>query len=290
MDTKDLKSFNVGSIRGLFIYIGDILIWPICKLVTWYDDVFKTTIANKYFDGNTELTNCDLGSITSLEEALFNTDVKRLDDLSKFTGCTTISYMCNNCTSLESMSCVFPDSVYAASGMFVSADSDTGGYIDAAECRRFRGFLSYSSIWFAPEIKFKHFTERDGEHYILVDDFFRGARQLRSIPKYDASGWYWEGGGFLGYSTDNYTYNYLTDIGGFTDFGFNYPSVTLFLGLCPNLTNQSVQNILDGLYSRAGTAHTSYVIFHNNVYNSITEDQLALAASKNWIIGSYPDD
>ena len=85
-------------------------------------------------------------------------------------------------------------------------------------------------------------------------------------------------------------YPSLTDIGGFTDIGLNYPSATLFLGLCPNLSNQSVQNILDGLYSRDGAANTSYVTFHNNVYNNITEDQFALAASKNWIIGSYPND
>lgn len=140
----------------------------------------------------------------------------------------------------------------------------------------------------APEIKFKHFTEKVGENYIIVDDFFRSAKQLRSIPKYDASGWNWNGGGLLGYSSD--TYNYLTDIGGFTDIGLNYPSAILFLGLCPNLSNQSVQNILDGLYSRSGAAYTSYITFHNNVYNSITEDQFALAASKNWIIGSYRND
>lgn len=72
--------------------------------------------------------------------------------------------------------------------MFVSADADTAGYIDAAECRGFRGFLSYSSIMVAPEIKFKHFAENVSENYIIVDDFFRGARQLASIPKYDASG------------------------------------------------------------------------------------------------------
>lgn len=291
MDTKDLKSFSVGSIRGLFIYLGEILIWPICRLVTWYDDVFKTTIADKYFDGNTELTNCDLGRITNLEEALFNTDVKRLDDLSKFTSCTTVYAMCNECDSLESMSCVFPDSVGNAGYMFTRANSSSPGTIDAKNCMYFRGMFSYSKIYTAPSIKFKHFDNPDGEHYISADQIFRRATNLMSVPEYDASGWKSTDGGYFGFASETYLYHNLVSMGGFKDLGLNFFSGdTLFLGLCPSLSNQSVQNIIDDLYDLTVESSICNVTFHKDVYDSITEDQFALAASKNWTILRHSND
>lgn len=284
MDARDLKSFNIGSIRGLFIYLGEILIWPICKLVTWYDDIFKTTIADKYFDGNTELTNCDLGSITSLEEALFNTDVKRLDDLSKFTSCTTVYGMCNECKSLESMSCVFPESVVNAGYMFTSANSSSPGTIDAKNCRYFRGMFSYSKITVAPEINFRHFTDHNYDNGTAVTKLFYRATQLRSLPKYDASSWSEDDAIFSNYS-DTFTYSNLTDIGGFTDWGLNsLGDCVIYFHRLPALTNQSVQNIFEGMYDVSDKNFLYELWFSENVYDAITETQLDYIINKGWSV------
>lgn len=291
MTSKDIKDFFVGAYNGISIYIGDTIIWPICKLLNWVDQEFRSIIANKYFGGNLDMTSCDVSSITSLESALASSVVSYVEDVSKFTNVVSLAGMCERCLYLESTSCTFPSTVYSCAYMFAGAKSRFIGYIDANNCVNFRGMFSNSEFTDAPDIRFKHYITKVSEDFINPDIMFRGATNLTSIPEYDASGWYFTDNGFLGYPSDTFTYSRLTHIGGFKDLGFNArPGVTLFLGKCPSLNNQSVQNIISKVYYDPEYPRYGTIVFHSDVYDNITEDQFALAASKKWFIERYIND
>lgn len=53
---------------------------------------------------------------------------------------------------------------------------------------------------------------------------------------------------------------------------------SLHLGGLPSLTSQSVNNIIDGLYTDPGKNPT--IVFNKTVYDSLTEDQIANTVAK----------
>jgi hypothetical protein len=53
----------------------------------------------------------------------------------------------------------------------------------------------------------------------------------------------------------------------------------------PALTSQSVDNVLEAVSDLTGTS-TQTITFNSTVYAALTEEQKALATSKNWTLAS----
>lgn len=85
------------------------------------------------------------------------------------------------------------------------------------------------------------------------------------------------------------TMTYLTDLGGFKDLGmvkgFNKPSY--FLKYCPNLTKESILNVLNNLYDRKTAGYSVVTLpFHANALALLTDEEKAIATNKGWTLAT----
>jgi surface protein len=80
----------------------------------------------------------------------------------------------------------------------------------------------------------------------------------------------------------------LTNLGGFKNLGMapGLTSVTSnFLSMCPNLTYESIMNVINNLYDRAAAGMSVLTIkFHANSLALLSEDDIAIATNKGWTI------
>ena len=88
---------------------------------------------------------------------------------------------------------------------------------------------------------------------------------------------------FFGFST----ITTLTDLGGFKDLKIDWNGYGL--SNCPNLTYQSVMNVLNNLYdfrANGDDTTTRTIKLHSNSYNLLTADDIAIVNGKGWNIQS----
>ena len=84
------------------------------------------------------------------------------------------------------------------------------------------------------------------------------------------------------------TINNVKNLGGFENLGMQptlYGTTSYFLESMPNLTKQSLLNVLNGLYDRASAGYSTLTLkLHNNHKALLSDDELAIATNKGWII------
>ena len=117
-------------------------------------------------------------------------------------------------------------------------------------------------------------------------DMFNNATNIISIPLLDCSKVNYGSNINLFSST---TMTYLTDLGGFKDLGmvkgFNKPSY--FLRNCPNLTKDSVLNVLNNLYDRKTAGYSVVTLpFHANALALLSDEEKAIATNKGWTLAT----
>ena len=62
-------------------------------------------------------------------------------------------------------------------------------------------------------------------------------------------------------------------------------SDSYFLDKMPNLTKESLLNVLNGLYDRASAGYSTLTLkLHNNHKALLSDNELAIATNKGWII------
>jgi hypothetical protein len=85
--------------------------------------------------------------------------------------------------------------------------------------------------------------------------------------------------GFFGYGN----INTLTQLGGFKDLKVNFDG----LQRLPNLTYQSIINVLNDLYDFRGNGNTTTtrtIKFHSNALAQMTDEDKSIATNKGWVI------
>ena len=93
----------------------------------------------------------------------------------------------------------------------------------------------------------------------------------------------------IGYFFGGSTQTYLTDFGGCRNLGkassVSNTNSSYFMNYAPNLTYESVMNVINGLYDRA-TAGLSVLTLklHANHLAMLSEDDIAIATNKGWTI------
>lgn len=122
-------------------------------------------------------------------------------------------------------------------------------------------------------------------------NFLYGTTNLHSVPKLNFS------------SANNLTsllygtHDLLTDLGGFENLGFsytqkqkNYNYYKLNLSTCPNLTHDSLMNVINNVYDLnktyegEQTEYTQQIDLHANSLALLSEDEIAIATGKGWSI------
>lgn len=116
---------------------------------------------------------------------------------------------------------------------------------------------------------------------------FASCNKLQSIPALDCSA-VSQIGYFFGYSA----INTLTEMGGLINLGMSNTlsgslngTTSSFLNYAPNLTKESVLNIINGLYDRASAGYSILNLkMHANHLAMLTDEEKAIATNKGWAL------
>ena len=183
---------------------------------------------------------------------------------------TDVSYLFQGCTILTMISAMNFSSVTNMRSIFNSCELltsipqlDTSNVTDFYSC-----FYGCSSLVSIPQLNTSKATN--------VSSMFSGCSSLRSIPLLDF-GKVTSISSLFGYS--NITT--LTDLGGFKNLKINF---TNGLNRLPNLTVQSLMNVINNLYDfRAnGETTTRTLTLGTTNLNKLTDEQKAVATNKGW--------
>lgn len=115
-----------------------------------------------------------------------------------------------------------------------------------------------------------------------VQFMFGGCTNLVSIPVIDC-GDVVGGTSPLTEMYSNSTYEKLTTLGGFKNLKIGWSWG--FLDYCPNLTVQSLMNVIDNLYDLTANGLSGQTLkFGSTNLNKLTADQIAIATNKGWTL------
>lgn len=167
--------------------------------------------------------------------------------------CTSLAEMFNQCRNLQTV------------GNFIAVGGDAPYLITVAAM-----FANCSSLIKAPEIPTKNVR--------TFNNMFYYCRALTDVPEYDASNATDVGGIF--YYCDN-----ITNFGGLKNLKVSWDD---YYGLyqCPNLTYESIMNVINGLYDLRGNGDmTSRILkLHSKSLNKLSDEDKAIATNKGWIL------
>ena len=191
---------------------------------------------------------------------------------------TNMNFMFSNCDSLTTIPQLDTSKVHDMSSMFYSCDSlttipqlDTSKVNDISHM--FNGCKSLTTI---PQL--------DTSNVTAINAMFNGCKSLTTIPQLDTSK-------VNDISSIFYSCNSLTNLGGFTNLGqayettqnANYGNYALNLSPCPNLTHDSLMNVINGLYDIAnkGVMPQSLILGSTNLAK-LTAEEIQIATDKGW--------
>ena len=146
--------------------------------------------------------------------------------------------------------------------------------LDCGKVTDMNGMFTYcSSLTTIPQLNTSNVTNM----FML----FMGCSKLQFIPLLDCNK-VTNIDTFFGYS--NITT--LTELGGFKDLKIDWND-NYGLNKCPNLTYQSIMNVLNNLYdfrANGDMSTTKTIKINSNTYNLLTADDIAMANNKGWNI------
>ena len=107
---------------------------------------------------------------------------------------------------------------------------------------------------------------------------FYGCSSLEAVPQLDASSVKEIYGMFINCTS-------LTNFGGLKNIGQAYTSTfTYDLSYSPLLSDESIQNVINGLYDMTGKGFSPILKFHSTVYAKLTDEQKTQITNKNWTV------
>ena len=262
----------------------------------------KVTNMSNMFSGCTSLTtipqlNC--GNVTTMHSMFYNcsslTTIPQLDT----SNVSSMTYMFHNCSSLTTIPQLNTANVTNFASMFSSCISlTTIPQIDTTKANNMNSlFYNCQLLTTIPELNTSNVTDMgyliygcDIVHFPHLDTsnvttFYRimyaGNNNLVSIPLLD-----------FGSVTNIKNFNggsnktYVTDLGGFKnlkiDWNDNYGLIKF-----PNLTYESVMNVINNLYdfrANGDTTTTRTIQFNANSKALLSDEDIAIATAKGWVI------
>lgn len=185
-----------------------------------------------------------------------------MDFQTAFTGCKAL-------TKIPAINAPNATTFYMA---FQGVENATeAGDIYAPNATRFSScFNNCKNLVNAPNVTTQSATQ--------VDSMFGSCSALTSMPLYDF-GKVTYLTAFFGYSSNMPN---VTTLGGFKNLKIDWTSYGL--NICPNLTYESLMNVINNLYDFRGNGEstTRNIKFHSNARSLLTTDDIAIATAKGW--------
>lgn len=188
---------------------------------------------------------------------------------------TDMSKMFYYCSKLETVPQFNTSKVTTMKQMFQRCQVLTSlPHFDTSKVTDMTQMLEYSTVTTIPQF--------DTSKVTTVYRMFYGTDKLVSLPLLDF-GNITNINMFLGVGQ-----NSLTDLGGFKDLKIDWKD-NYGLASCPNLTYQSIMNVINNLYdfrANGDSSTTKTLKMHKNTMALLTDDDKAIATAKGWVLTS----
>jgi hypothetical protein len=123
----------------------------------------------------------------------------------------------------------------------------------------------------------------DTSNVMYASELIGSCISLKYIPLWDLGNMF-----DMGYFFGSGTLERLTDLDGFKDLGKRpdvYGTDYCFLGNAPNLTHESLMNVINNLYDRRSAGyHELNIDFGETNLNKLTDEEKAIAINKGWVL------
>lgn len=210
------------------------------------------TSCRTMFSGSTELSTValfDTSNVTAMNSMFYNCSSLQTVPLFDTSNVTTMSHMFCMCYKLTSVPLLNTSNVTNMNNMLYSC----------------------SSLTTVPQFDTSNVTNMSG--------MFNMCSSLTTVPLFDTSNVT-----DIDYRTFS-DCNSLTNFGGLLNIGQAYASTfTYDLSYSPKLSDESIQNVIDGLYDMTAKGFSPTLKFHSTVYAKLTDAQKAQITAKNWTV------
>lgn len=240
-----------------------------------YLDFSKCTVMDNTFYSCKNLTHIENFSVSTVNEVVnvFNEcqNLKSIGNIT-FENATEVTFLFQNCTNLETITSLHIPKATDINGIFRYCRKLTNiPYINIENVTKANGlFYSCTSLTTIPQLNTKNIED--------ISSFFNGCSSLTSIPLLDC--------GNVNYMSRIFgasNINTLTDLGGFKDLKISVTSN--FLDKAPNLTVESLMNVINYLYDLTGNGLSGQSLkFGSTNLNKLTTEQVAIATAKGWTL------
>ena len=231
---------------------------------------------SQMFNQCTELTTVplfDTSNVTNMN-GMFNNcralTTVPLFDTSNVTYMSNMFYECRKLNDVPVFNTTIVTNMY---NMFSYCSSLISiPQLDTSNVNNFGGMFSYcSSLISIPQIDTSNGTNLNG--------MFSNCSSLTSVPQLNASK------ASVRFIFENCTS--LIDFGGLLNVGkSNNSAFTYDLSYSSLLSDESIQNVIDGLYDMTEKGFSPTLKFHSTVYTKLSEAQKEQVTAKGWIIAS----
>ena len=184
---------------------------------------------------------------------------------------TNMEHMFAYCSQLTTIPTLDTSNVTDMSNMFEDCDSlTTIPLLDTSNA-------TDMNYMFGSCNKLQSIPQFDTAKVVNMDYIFVSCSSLQSIPQLDC-GNVTSMNAFLGYSN----INTLTDLGGFKDLKI---SISEFLDKAPNLTVESLMNVINNVYDLTANGLSGKKLkFGQTNLDKLTPEQIAVATNKGWTL------
>lgn len=249
------------------------------------DDYFETTITRQNvqnFGINSLIKKTPSITIspdvTNLAYAFNSSPIKNVNLIGETSQVTVCNNMFSNCSKLEEAPMFNTQNVTNMSYMFYNAKITTIPLYNTSKVENMAHmFDNCNSLKTIPKINTSSVTN--------MDSMFQYTSNLEILPELDASSLINVSNIFMG------TKNNFKNFGGFKNYGKafsteaveNKSSYSLILSSCPNLTHDSLMNVINGLYDiKTAGIPTQRLILGATNLAKLTEEEKAIATNKGW--------
>lgn len=223
-----------------------------------------------------EIPDCDYSRATTDVSFMF-TSCKMIQNVSimNFKQPTNMTSMFQRCTSLKNVSLSNTHFVTSMRSMFLECSSLKSVQLSDTS--------NVTNMWymFYDCTQLEEITYLDTSKVTDMSCIFANCTSLTTLPQLDASKLK-----DIGIDRMFQGCTSLTNFGGLKNvgqsFGTSTPSQIISFADSPNLSDESIQNIIDGLYDRTGLTSIARIKFHSTVKNKLTIEQKQQITAKNW--------
>ena len=243
-------------------------------------DMEVANINNLYRGASSPIisVNCNTSNCTEARYAF--SDCASLITINSFdtSKVTKMNYMFNNCSALLTIPQLDTSNVTDMIGMFYGCKLlPTIPQLDTSKVTDMSNMFFYCYA-------LKTIPQLDTSKVTTMNQMFYGCAELESLPKFNASK-VKDVSSFFGYST----ISKLLHVGGFENLGMEKSvsgtTSSTFLSSCPNLTKESILNVLNGLYDRASAGYSVLGLRLGSAHLAkLTDDEKAIATNKGWTL------